>query len=124
MSYAVNIEDKIKQNTNFRQVLYTSTHSQLVVMSLMPGEDIGEEVHNVDQFIRIEEGDGKAILDGVEQEIHDNWALVIPAGIKHNITNSGVKVMKLYTIYSPAHHPDGTVHQTKEDTIKAETEYD
>ena len=122
MSYAVNIEDKIKQNTNFRQVLYTSTHSQLVVMSLMPGEDIGEEVHNVDQFIRIEEGDGKAILDGVEQEIHDNWALVIPAGIKHNIVNNGEKVMKLYTIYSPAHHPDGTVHLTKEDAIKAETE--
>jgi mannose-6-phosphate isomerase-like protein (cupin superfamily) len=120
MSYAVNIEEKTKQNNYFRQVLFTAPHSQLVVMSLKINEDIGEEVHNVDQFIRIEEGDGKAVLDGVEQELHDNWAVVIPAGTKHNIINTGEKEMKLYTIYSPAHHQDGTLHLTKYEAMKAE----
>jgi len=88
MGYVVNIEKASKENNNFRKVLYTAKNSQLVVMSLLPNEDIGEEVHNLDQFIRIEEGKGKAILDGMEHDIEAEWAVVIPAGTKHNIINT------------------------------------
>jgi len=113
-SLVVNIEEETKRNTNFRKVLATNTHSQLVVMSLMPGEDIGEEVHDaIDQFIRLEEGSGKAVLDGQEFPIEDDWAVVIPAGTKHNIINTSNEIMKLYTIYSPPEHAEGTVHATK-----------
>ncbi len=112
--YITNIEDKTEENENFREVLFTGPHSQLVVMSLLPNEEIGMEVHDVDQFIRIEEGEGKAILNGEEHNIEDDFAIVIPAGTKHNIINtSSDKKMKLYTIYSPAQHKDGAVHKTK-----------
>ncbi|BCX15799.1 MAG: cupin [Candidatus Parcubacteria bacterium] len=121
--YIGNIEKETKENENFRKVLFTAPHSQLVVMSLLPGEDIGEEVHEVDQFIRIETGKGKAVLDGEEFEIEDDWAVVIPAGTRHNIINTSSEKMKLYTIYSPANHPEGTIHSTKEEAMKAEAEH-
>ena len=111
--YVTNIEEKTEQNETFRTVLFTGPHSQLVVMALQPGEDIGMEVHQVDQFLRIEAGEGKAILDGIEHPIKDGFAVVVPAGAHHNIVNTGTTVMKLYTVYSPANHPPETVHKTK-----------
>ena len=123
--YISNIEEATKENSNFRKVLYTANLSQLVVMSLKPGEDIGMEVHNdTDQFIRIEEGRGKAILDGVETSIEDDFAVVIPAGTEHNIVNESDEEMKLYTIYSPAHHRDGVVHATKEEAEADDEHFD
>jgi len=120
--YVGNIEDLTKENDNFRKVIYTGKNSQLVVMSIAPGEDIGEEVHELDQFIRIEEGTGKAILDGVEHELEDDFAIVIPAGMKHNVINtSDHKDMKLYSVYSPPEHKDGVVYATKEDAMNDES---
>jgi len=120
--YLNNIEKETLENDYFRKVLYTGKHSQLVVMSLLPNEEIGMEVHEgVDQFIRIEEGEGMAILNGEEMKIEDDFAIVIPAGTNHNIINtSSDKKMKLYTIYSPAEHPDGTIDETKADAIERE----
>lgn len=115
MTYVKNLEKDTEENENFRKVLNTTEKSQLVVMSLLPGEDIGEEVHDVDQFIRIEEGKGKAVLDGEETQIEDGFAVVIPAGTHHNIINEGDKEMKLYTVYTPPNHPEGTIHKTKEE---------
>ena len=116
--YVVNIEEKTEQNEFFRQVLFTTKRSQLVVMALQPGEDIGAEVHeDHDQFIRGEVGDGKAIMDGVESDLGDGSAVVIPAGVDHNIINTGDTVMKLYTVYTPPEHIDGTVHQTKAEAL-------
>ncbi|OGD67963.1 cupin [Candidatus Campbellbacteria bacterium RIFCSPLOWO2_01_FULL_34_15] len=114
--FVENIENLTKENSNFRKVLYTSKHSQLVLMSLKPMEEIGMEVHeDNDQFFRVDAGKGKVVLDGVETEISDGFAIVIPAGARHNIINtSETEDMKLYTIYSPAHHRDGVVHATKE----------
>jgi mannose-6-phosphate isomerase-like protein (cupin superfamily) len=124
--YIADIEKETKENTNFRKVLFTGPQSQLVVMSLKPGEDIGEEVHNdIDQFIRIEEGKGKVVLDGEETAIKDDWATVIPAGTKHNVINtSQEKELKLYTIYSPPEHKDGTIHKTKEEAMADEHHHD
>ena len=114
--YVINIEKTTMQNENFRKVLNTAKNSQLVVMSLLPGEEIGTEVHDLDQFIRFESGRGKVILDGKEHEVEDDWAVVIPAGVEHNVINtSGSEKMKLYSIYSPPEHPEGTVHPTKAD---------
>ena len=114
--YLINIEKATMQNDNFRKVLNTAQNSQLVVMSLLPGEEIGTEVHDLDQFIRFESGRGKVILDGKEHEVKDDWAIVIPAGVEHNVINtSDSEKMKLYSIYSPPEHPDGTVHPTKAD---------
>jgi mannose-6-phosphate isomerase-like protein (cupin superfamily) len=114
--YIVNIEEVTKSNTDYRRVLYTGENSQLVVMSLEPGVEIGEEVHKLDQFIRIESGKCTVILNGTdEQAIEDDWAVVIPAGVKHNFVNTGDVAVKLYSIYSPAEHKDGTVHPTKAD---------
>ena len=114
--YVANIEDATKENENFRKVLYTAKNSQLVVMSIPPMEEIGEEVHELDQFIRLEKGKGKAVLDDVEHEIEDDFAVVIPAGTKHNVINtSDSEPMKLYSIYSPPEHRDGVVHATKAD---------
>ena len=114
--YLVNIEKATMNNNNFRKVLNTAQHSQLVVMSLLPGEEIGTEVHDLDQFIRFESGRGKVILNGEKYEVEDDWALVIPAGVEHNVINtSDTEKMKLYSIYSPPEHPDGTVHPTKAD---------
>ena len=116
-----NIESLTEENSNFRKVLFTSTHSQLVVMSLLVGEEIGMEVHpENDQFIRIEEGRALAVLDGEEHTLEEDSALVIPAGVEHNIINIGDEELKLYTIYSPSHHPEGTIHATKADATDAE----
>lgn len=117
VGYTINIEETALQNDNFREVLYTAQHSQLVVMSLNPNEEIGMEIHEiVDQFIRVEQGEGKAILNGEEHVISDGFAIVVPAGTQHNIINtSAEKKLKLYTIYSPAHHKDKTIHKTKQD---------
>ena len=115
--YVLNIEEETLRNDYFRAVLYTAQHSQLVLMSLNPTEEIGMEVHEiVDQFIRVESGEGRAILNGEEHLISDGVALVVPAGTEHNIVNtSSERKLKLYTIYSPAHHKDGTIHKTKQD---------
>jgi len=113
--YIGDIEKATEENGNFRRVLYTGKHSQLVVMSVPVGGEIGEEVHTVDQFLRVEAGQGKAILDGVESAVADGFAVVVPAGARHNIVNTGTEDLKLYTIYSPAEHLDGTVHATKAD---------
>lgn len=122
--YVANIEQVALNNTDFRRVLYTDTNVQLVVMSLNPGEDIGEEVHQLDQFIRVEAGEGKAILDGVEHPIRDGFSVVVPKGTLHNIVNtSGDMSMKLYTLYSPPNHRDGVVHHTKADAMANEEEH-
>lgn len=119
--YVTDIEDATKDNAFFRRVLFTGPHSQLVVMSLKPGEDIGMETHEEgDQFIRVEEGEGRAILNGKEYRLEDDWAIVIPAGTRHNIINTGNEQLKFYVVYSPPEHPDGTIHKTKEEAMKAE----
>ena len=120
--YHGNIEDLTLDNNFFRKVLFTGPNSQLVVMSLKPGEDIGEEIHEEDQFFRFEGGQGKVVLGETEEyEVKDGDAVVVPAGLKHNIMNiSENEELKLYTIYSPAHHPEGTVHETKEIAMEAE----
>ncbi len=123
--YVINIEKEAEGNNNFRKVLYTAPHCQLVVMSLKPLEDIGEEVHDLDQFLRVEEGDGKTILNGVEHAISSGFAIVVPAGVMHNIINTSPdKEMKLYTVYAPANHRDGVVHATKEEAEKDEEHFD
>lgn len=116
--YVENIERLAKENNNFRKVLYTAHYSQIVLMSLLPGEEIGEEVHGLDQFLRIESGTGKAVLDGVEHLIADGSAIVVPAGTRHNIINtSTADPMKLYTVYAPPDHEDAVIHATKADAI-------
>ena len=103
------------KNGEFRRVLYTAKHCQLVLMALKPREEIGEEVHTLDQFFRVEEGAGEAVLDGVRTPISAGFAVLVPAGAKHNIINSGAVPLKLYTIYSPPNHCDGVVHHTRAD---------
>ena len=110
-----NIEILTLENTDYRRVLYTAKNSQLVLMNIQSGDEIGEETHHLDQFIRLEQGSGKAILDDIEHEISDDFAVVIPAGTKHNVINTGENEMKLYSVYSPPEHKDGTVHATKAD---------
>jgi mannose-6-phosphate isomerase-like protein (cupin superfamily) len=123
--YITNIEKDTLENKNFRKVLYTAKNSQLVLMSLKPGEEIGMEVHTLDQFLRIEKGSGKAILDGVEHEIGDGSAIVVPAGTNHNFINtSDTEEMKLYTVYSPPEHLDGVVRATKAEAEKEEEHFD
>lgn len=111
--FAQDIEQAAVENEDFRRVLYTAQHCQLVVMSLKPGEEIGMEVHDVDQFFRVEEGTGEAVLDGVTRAVQDGFALVVPAGARHNIVNTGSTALKLYTLYAPPHHRDGVVHPTR-----------
>lgn len=121
--YVSNIEELTLKNSYFRQVLFTGPHSQLVLMCLKPGEEIGSEIHdNVDQFFRIEQGEGKVVFGETEEyPLKDGSALVVPAGTKHNLINVSLTAeLKLYTIYSPANHPDGTVHQTKAEALRAE----
>lgn len=113
--YITNIEKSTLENTDYRRVLYTAKNSQLVLMCVKPGDEIGEETHHLDQFIRIEQGQAKAILDGIEHTLEDDFAIVIPAGTQHNIINIGEVDLKLYTVYSPPEHKDGTVHKTKQD---------
>ena len=120
------IEKETLENENFRQVLYTGKHSQLVLMSLKPLEEIGLEVHSdVDQFFRIEKGQGKVIIDGVEHLVTDGDAIIVPAGSEHNVINvSESESLKLYTIYSPANHKDGIIHHTKEEAMANEEHFD
>jgi mannose-6-phosphate isomerase-like protein (cupin superfamily) len=115
--YITDIEKDTFANDDFRRVLYTAKHSQLVVMHIEAGSEIGEETHSdVDQFLRVEMGTGKAILDGVEHEISDGFSITVPAGTRHNIINTSPEMpLKLYTVYSPPNHRDGLVHKTKAD---------
>jgi len=122
--YVVNIEKTSLENQSFREVLYTAKNSQLVVMSLKPGEEIGSETHHLDQFIRIESASGKTVLNGVEHNIADGFAILVPAGVEHNIINTSNEVMKLYTVYAPPNHKDGTVHKTKADAEANEEHFD
>jgi len=123
--FAGNIEKKTLANNYFRKVLFTGKYAQLVVMCLQPGEEIGNEVHKkVDQFFRIEEGAARFVLNGTEKRLaKDGDAVIIPAGTFHNVINtSKTEKLKLYTVYSPPNHPDGTVHKTKAEADKAEAE--
>lgn len=113
--FVKNIEGLAVRNNDFRQVLYTAKHCQLVLMALKPKEAIGAEVHKLDQFFRVEEGAGQAVLDGVTTEISAGFAVLVPAGTKHNIINTGSVPMKLYTLYAPPNHRDGIVHHTRDD---------
>jgi len=122
--YIANIEDLTLTNEDFRRVLYTGKNSQLVLMSIAVGEDIGEETHHLDQFLRFEKGQGKVVLDGVESAVEDGSAVVIPAGTKHNVINVGEEPLKLYSIYSPPEHKDGVVHHTKADALANEEHFD
>lgn len=124
--FKTNIEKGTLENKNFRKVLYTGKHSQLVLMSLRPKEDIGMETHTEnDQFFRFETGQGKVIIDGNEYEVGDGVAVVVPAGAKHNIINiSDSKELKLYTLYSPAHHKDGIIRATKKEAEANDEEFD
>jgi len=123
--YVENIEQATLANEYFRKVLYTDKKAQLVVMALQPNEEIGMEVHEKqDQFIRIEQGEGKAIVDGVENRLKDGTAVIVPAGTEHNIINtSPTAALKLYTLYSPPHHKDGTIHKTKAEAEADEEEH-
>ena len=123
--YINNIEKITLENKDFRRVLYTAKNSQLVVMSLKPGEEIGEEIHQLDQFLRVEAGKGKAVFNDVESLIGDGSAIIVPAGTKHNIINTSADSdMKLYTIYSPPNHRDGVVHKIKADAEAGEEHFD
>ena len=120
--YVQDIEGIATQNENFRKVLYTARNCQLVVMALKPNEEIGAEVHKLDQFFRVEQGTGEAVVDGVTTPISAGYAVLVPAGARHNIINSGTEPLKLYTIYSPPNHRDGVVHATRADA-EADTEH-
>jgi len=124
--FFANIEKDTLENENYRKVLYTSKHSQLVLMSLKPKEEIGMEIHpDNDQFFRIEKGQGKCIIDGNEYKLEDGVAIVVPAGSQHNVINtSETEELKLYTIYSPAHHKDGIIRPTKKEAEENEAEFD
>ncbi len=113
--YVANIEKETLENEAYRKVLYTSKDNQLVVMTIQPGDEIGAEVHDLGQFIRIESGTAKVVLDGVPHDVEDDWAVVIPAGCNHNVINTGETPLRLYSVYSPPEHKHGTVHETKAD---------
>jgi mannose-6-phosphate isomerase-like protein (cupin superfamily) len=120
--YVQDIESVAIGNDDFRRVLYTARNCQLVVMALKPQEDIGAEVHKLDQFFRVEQGQGEAVLDGVKTAIKAGYAVVVPAGARHNIINTGTEPLKLYTIYPPPNHRDGVVHHTRAEA-EADTEH-
>ena len=122
--YIQNIESVAIKNEDFRQVLYTAKNCQLVVMALKPKEEIGLEVHQLDQFFRVEAGTGEAILDGVCTAIEAGFAVIVPAGANHNIINTGSVPMKLYTLYAPPNHRDGVVHHTRADAEKDTEHFD
>ena len=119
-----NIEDIAVKNTDFRQVLYTAKNCQLVVMALKPKEEIGMEVHHLDQFFRVEEGSGEAILDGITTPISAGYAVIVPAGANHNIINTGSVPLKLYTIYAPPNHRDGVIHHTRAEAEQDDEAFD
>ncbi len=119
--YVNNIEKETLENEFFRKEVFTGEHLQMTVMSLLPGEDIGEEVHNdTDQFLRIEQGTGKAIIGDQEYVVEDDFVIIIPAGMKHNVINTGTIPMKMYSIYTPPEHPKGTIHKDKAEAMAAE----
>nr|MDO8099750.1 cupin domain-containing protein [Candidatus Njordarchaeota archaeon] len=124
--YVTAIEKETRKNTDFRRVLYTGKHSQLVLMNLKAGEEIGMETHKtVDQFFRFEQGEGKVVIDGVEHPVKDGDAVIVPAGAKHNVVNTSKKSeLKLYTIYSPPEHIDKVVRHTKAEAIASPEEFD
>ena len=124
--FVANIEKDSLSNSNFRKVLYTSTHCQIVLMSLRPGEEIGMEVHpDNDQFFRFEEGEGNVVIDGHEYKVKDCIGVIVPSGAQHNVINTSSKeALKMYTIYSPAHHKDGIVRATKKEAEENEAEFD
>jgi mannose-6-phosphate isomerase-like protein (cupin superfamily) len=124
-TFVKNIEQENLNNENFRKVLYTSQHGQVVVMSLKPLEEIGLETHEyTDQFFRIDSGEGKVVIDGEESVISDGFAVVVPAGALHNVINTSRDMpLKLYTIYMPPHHVDGTIHKTKEEAEADTTDH-
>lgn len=113
--FVQDIESLAVKNDLFRQVLYTAKNSQLVLMSLNPQEDIGPEIHQVDQFFRVEEGSGEAVLNGTRTPIQAGFAVLVPAGVNHNIINTGSVPLKLYTLYAPPHHRDGVIHERRSD---------
>lgn len=123
--YSINIEQKTLESNNFREVLYTTKRSQLVIMTLQPGEEIGMEHHTGhDQFIRVEEGEGYAVLDGEKHQLEDGVAVVIPAGTEHNVVNtSKTEPLRLYSLYMPPEHPDGIVHATKAEADEYEKQH-
>lgn len=122
--YVQNIESISVKNENFRQVLYTAKNCQLVVMALNPKEEIGMEIHELDQFFRVEEGMGEAVLDGIHKMISAGFAVLVPAGTNHNIINTGTTPMKLYTLYSPPNHRDGVIHKTRAEAEKDDEQFD
>jgi len=122
--FVQNIEDIAVENKDFRRVLYTARNCQLVLMTLLPGEEIGLEVHKLDQFFRVEEGTGEAVLDGVRTDISAGFAVLIPAGSHHNIINTGSVSMKLYTLYAPPNHRDGVVHRSRADAQADQEHFD
>lgn len=118
--FITDIEDRAEDNDAFRRVLYTGPHLQLVVMSIEPGDEIGEEVHeHTDQFFRVEQGKGEIVLDGRATSIESDMAMIVPAGTRHNIRNTGHRALKLYTLYAPPQHEDGTVHRTRAEAEKS-----
>lgn len=124
--YRVDIEKETLENTAFRKVLYTGSHSQLVLMNLKPGEEIGLEIHEGnDQFFRFEKGEGRVVINEAEYVVGDGVAIVVPSGAQHNVINtSETEDLKLYTLYSPAHHKDGIVRETKDEAMANEAEFD
>jgi mannose-6-phosphate isomerase-like protein (cupin superfamily) len=122
--YIQNIEDIANKNQDFRQVIYTAGNVQLVVMSLKPKEEIGMETHKLDQFFRVEEGSGEAVLDNVSTAIRAGFAVLVPAGTRHNIINTGNIPLKLYTLYAPPNHRDGVIHRTRADAEKDNENFD
>ena len=127
LGWVGDIEEETLANTTFRTVVFTGEHTQLTVMSLAPGESIGREAHeDIDQFLRVERGSGRVELgrseDSVDEthEVRDDWAVIVPAGVWHDVVNTGDGELKLYSLYSPPEHPDGTVHETKADAEAAE----
>ncbi len=113
--FIVDIEKVTEENTDYRRVIFTAKNIQLVLMNLQPGEEIGEETHHLDQFIRVEEGDATVYLNGEAYPLEDDHAVIIPAGVKHNVVNTGDEELKLYSLYAPPEHKDGTIHKTKAD---------
>ena len=124
--YTTHLEQETRKNTDFRRVLYTGKHSQLVLMTLKPTEEIGEETHpDRDQFFRFEAGEGKVVIDGVEHRVKDGEGVIVPAGAKHNVVNTSKRAnLRLYTIYSPPEHQDGVIRRTKKEAMASEEHFD
>src|SRR5688572_20965753 len=123
--YVDDIQTATLRNTDFRRVLYTGSNLQLVLMTLQPGEQIGEEIHDDrDQFFRIEEGSGEVVIDGRRHEVEDDYAVIVPAGARHNVINSGSAPLKLYTLYGPPEHRDSVVHRTRGDAVTDHEHFD